>query len=97
VNPTAEDFAQYCGLTCLGGSEQKKCPCLGPHECEMKGQPGFQAASDEARRRMIRHLMRGIEEDERARLQNLSVSHTPIPLEEGEATPRSEERVSTTD
>ena len=46
----------YCGLTCLGGSERKECPCDGPETCELLRDPEFQDARNQANNRMLRHL-----------------------------------------
>lgn len=35
-------FLQYCRMTCLGGSEQGRCLCLCPVECEMYQHPEFE-------------------------------------------------------
>ena len=39
----AEKFLVYCGLTCMGGSERKTCPCTHPRDCEMRKHPEFEA------------------------------------------------------
>lgn len=55
-------YAVYCKLTCLGSSEKGMCPCDSPNDCEMKDQPGFQEARDEAARRMLRYAHRKLKE-----------------------------------
>jgi hypothetical protein len=35
-------FLTWCGLTCMGGSERKGCPCTHPKDCQMRGHPDFQ-------------------------------------------------------
>ena len=48
-------FAVYCKLTCMGGSERGMCPCQHPRDCEMKDEPGFTHARNEAIARMMRY------------------------------------------
>lgn len=54
MKESTETYAQYCGLTCWGGSEKKQCECRGPADCEMKNKPGFEAARKEAKNRLLR-------------------------------------------
>lgn len=35
--------AAACGLLCAGGSENRGCACVGPHECKMKQHPFYGA------------------------------------------------------
>lgn len=30
MKESTEAYAQYCGLTCWGGSEKRQCKCRGP-------------------------------------------------------------------
>jgi hypothetical protein len=46
----------YCGLTCMGGSERKECPCSGPRTCELRNHPEFDEARARANNQMLRHL-----------------------------------------
>jgi hypothetical protein len=55
-------YVIYCKLTCLGGSERGMCPCESPADCEMKDQPGFQEARDEAARRVLRYVQGKLKE-----------------------------------
>jgi hypothetical protein len=54
MKESTEAYAQYCGLTCWGGSERRQCKCRSPTDCEMKDLPGFEAARKEAQRRLLR-------------------------------------------
>lgn len=47
-------FLTYCGLTCMGGSEAKQCPCEHPHDCEMRDHSQFDEYQIKARQRMFR-------------------------------------------
>jgi hypothetical protein len=38
----AEKFLVWCGLTCMGGSARKACPCAGPTDCAMREHPDFE-------------------------------------------------------
>lgn len=49
-------FLTFCKMTCLGGSERGECPCRGEYECELKKNPGYQHARNEAIVRMQRHM-----------------------------------------
>ncbi len=49
-------FLTYCGLTCLGGSERKECPCTGPSQCEMRKEPGSVDARRGAKDRTVRFI-----------------------------------------
>ncbi len=51
---TAALFAQWCRLTCLGGSERGECPCKSPNDCELRGHYLFEGKRQEARERMVR-------------------------------------------
>jgi hypothetical protein len=53
----AEKFGTWCGLTCLGGSEQRQCPCVHPRDCAMRGHPDFQTKHRAAGARLLRVAM----------------------------------------
>lgn len=53
----SETFLQYCGLTCLGGSERKACPCVGPTNCEKQNHPHFAHWRARAHKRMHQHML----------------------------------------
>ncbi len=46
----------YCGMTCLGGSEQRECSCEGPLKCELRDHPDFLQNRRKATKRMRRGL-----------------------------------------
>lgn len=46
-------FLVWCGLTCMGGSEKKQCPCVGPNDCQMRGHPQFEAQRRVATERLF--------------------------------------------
>ena len=50
----AAKFLVWCGLTCMGGSEQKQCPCAGPKDCRMREHPAFEAQRKAANERLWR-------------------------------------------
>jgi hypothetical protein len=50
----AERFLVWCGLTCMGCSERKLCPCVHPMECEMRDHPRFEAYRQLATERLLR-------------------------------------------
>jgi len=45
-----DDEKLYCGLLCPGGSEQKRCDCSCPAECEFQHRAGFPAERTEVGR-----------------------------------------------
>jgi len=47
----------YCALTCVGGSEQKDCPCERPTDCKLSGAPGFRLARERATARLFAPLV----------------------------------------
>lgn len=52
-----ERWAQWCGLTCLGGSERRECPCQGPWECQMRLRPEFEHKKREAALKLLRVVL----------------------------------------
>ncbi len=56
---TRARFRLYCGMTCVGGSENKGCACAGPAQCEMKGHPLYEAYRAEAESRMAAWIADG--------------------------------------
>ena len=50
----ATKFLVWCGLTCMGGSERKGCPCGHPSDCRMREHPDFEAQRQIATARLVR-------------------------------------------
>jgi hypothetical protein len=59
MNPHSPAFTVRCRMTCLGGSERGECECRHPRECEMQSDPGYPAAREEAKARMLRYFLNG--------------------------------------
>lgn len=47
---------ERCGMLCMGGSEKKLCPCVGPAACEYLDDPLYPELRQEAKERMFRHF-----------------------------------------
>ena len=53
----ATKFLVLCGLTCMGGSEKKGCPCTHPRDCAMREHPDFETQRRSAGERLMRCAM----------------------------------------
>jgi len=62
----AEKFGTWCGLTCLGGSEERQCLCDHPRDCAMRGHPEFQERHRQAGTRLLRVARNELQDPERA-------------------------------
>lgn len=50
----ATKFLVWCGLTCMGGSERKGCPCDHPRDCQMRRHVEFESQHRAAAARLAR-------------------------------------------
>jgi len=53
----AQLFNEYCGLTCLGGSEKKQCKCAGPQTCELRNDPRFKRWRHKAKKTAFNYIL----------------------------------------
>lgn len=49
-------WTEYCGLTCEGGSERRKCKCLSPRACEWRTHIDFERNRVIATKRLLRRF-----------------------------------------
>jgi hypothetical protein len=63
--PAGKDrFIRFCGLTCVGGSEQRGCNCTRPDDCLLKDDPEFDAYRGVARQVQLRVMKNVLSEDD---------------------------------